>query len=137
MKRVILGLVVVAVIAVIGYKLICKKAEPQPSATRSAASVQGKSAFYLFHDPSDQDEGCRRIYAFADRAEREFSSRLEVKRPDVKSEKSVVDKYKVRVLPTILIVSPAGTVEERFEGEDKETVARLEQAFSRLKGSAQ
>lgn len=137
MKRVILGLVVVAVIAVIGYKLMGKKAEPQSSATKSAASVQGKSAFYLFHDPSDQDEGCRRIYAFADRAEREFSSRLEVKRPDVKSEKGVVDKYQVRVLPTILIVSPAGTVEERFEGEDKETVARLEQAFSRLKGSAQ
>ncbi len=133
MKRVILGLVVVAVIAVIGYKLMGKKPEPQPIAATSAASVQGKSAFYLFHDPSDQDEGCRRIYAFADRAEREFSSRLEVKRPDVKSEKSVVDKYQVRVLPTILIVSSAGAIEGRFEGEDKETVARIEEAFSRLK----
>ena len=133
MKRVILGLVVVAVIAVIGYKLMGKKPEPQPIAATSPASVQGKPAFYLFHDPSDQDEGCRRIYAFADRAEREFSSRLEVKRPDVKSEKSVVDKYQVRVLPTILIVSSAGAIEGRFEGEDKETVARIEEAFSRLK----
>lgn len=137
MKRVILGLVIVAVVAVIGYKLMGKKPEPQPIAATSSASAQGKSAFILFHDPSDQDEGCRRIYAFADRAEREFSSRLEVKRPDVKSEKSIVDKYQVKVLPTILIVSPAGTVEERFEGEGKETVAKLEQAFSRLKGSAQ
>ena len=59
----------------------------QPIAATSSPSVQGKSAFYLFHDPSDQDEGCRRIYAFADRAEREFSSRLEVKRPDVKERK--------------------------------------------------
>lgn len=133
MKRVILGLVVVAVIAVIAYRLMGKKPEPQPIAATSSASVQGKSAFFLFHDPSDQDEGCRRIYAFADRAEREFSSRLEVKRPDVKNEKSIVDKYQVRVLPTILIVSPAGTIEGRFEGEDKETVARLEEAFSRLK----
>lgn len=133
MKRVILGLVIVAVVAVIGYKLMGKKPEPQPIAATSSPSVQGKSAFYLFHDPSDQDEGCRRIYAFADRAEREFSSRLEVKRPDVKSEKSIVDKYQVRVLPTILIVSPAGAIEGRFEGEDKETVARIEEAFSRLK----
>lgn len=133
MKRVILGLAVVAVAAVIGYKLMDKKPEPQPIAATSPASAQGKSTFYLFHDPSDQDEGCQRIYAFADRAEREFSGRLEVKRPDVKSEKSVVDKYQVRVLPTILIVSPAGAVEGRFEGEDKETVTRIEEAFSRLK----
>ncbi len=133
MKRVILGLVVVAVIAVIGYKLMGNKPEPQPIPATSSASVQGKSAFYLFHDPTDQDEGCRRIYAFADRAERELADRLEVKRPDVKNEKGMVDKYQVRVLPTILIVSSAGAIEGRFEGEDKETIARIEEAFSRLK----
>lgn len=133
MKRVILALVIVAVAGIIGYKLVGKK-EELPLATATApASVQGKPVFYLFHDPGDQDEGCRRIYAFADRAERELAGRVEVKRPDVKSEKSVVDKYQVRVLPTILIVSPAGAVEGRFEGEDKGTVARIEEAFSRLK----
>lgn len=36
----------------------------------------------LFHDPSDQDAGCRRIYAFADQAERELSGKIEVRRPD-------------------------------------------------------
>jgi thioredoxin-like negative regulator of GroEL len=133
MKRVILGLVLVAVGAVIGYKLVGQKQTPQPVTTTSSATAQAKLIFFLFHDPSDQDEGCRRIYAFADRAERELTGRVEVKRPDVKSEKSIVDKYQIRVLPTILVVSPAGAIEGRFEGEDKETVARIEQAFSQLK----
>lgn len=133
MKRVILGLVFVAVAAVIGYKLVGQKQTPQLVTTPSSATAQAKPIFFLFHDPSDQDEGCRRIYAFADRAERELTGRVEVKRPDVKSEKSIVDQYQVRVLPTILIVSPTGAVEGRFEGEDKETVARIEQAFSQLR----
>jgi thioredoxin-like negative regulator of GroEL len=133
MKRVILGLVIVAVAAVVGYKLVGKQQEPQPVTTIPPASAPAKPVFFLFHDPSDQDEGCRRIYAFADRAERELAGRVEVKRPDVKSEKSLVDKYQVRVLPTILIVSSAGAIEGRFEGEDKETVTHIEEAFSRLK----
>lgn len=133
MKRVILGLVIVAVAAVIGYKLITKKPEAPTLTASSTQTTQGKPVFYLFHDPSDQDEGCQRIYAFADRAERELAGRVEVKRPDVKNEKSVVDKYQVRVLPTILVVSSTGAIEGRFEGEDKETVTRIEAAFTRLK----
>lgn len=38
-------------------------------------------------------------------------------RPDVKAETALVEKYKVKVLPTIVITSPAGTEQERFEGE--------------------
>jgi len=135
MKRAILALVVLAAAAVIGYKLYSEK-PPAPSApVASSTAAPGRSAFYLFHDPSDQDEGCRRIYAYADRAERELTGRVEVKRPDVRSEKSVVERYQVRVLPTILIVAPDGKVEGRFEGEDEGTVARLDEAFNRLRES--
>ena len=139
MKKAILVLVIVAVAAVIGFKLVGRKSvpQPQPTSVGSQASTSGKPVFYLFHDPSDQDAGCRRIYAFADRAESELAGKVEVKRPDVEREKTLVDEYQVRVLPTILLVSPTGSVEERFEGEDKATAARIEQALDRLKGSAQ
>ena len=138
MKRAILVLVIVAVAAVIAYKLVVRKSGPQPQpAPASQASNSGKPVFYLFHDPSDQDAGCRRIYAFADRAESELAGKVDVKRPDVDREKTLVDQYQVRVLPTILLVSPTGSVEERFEGEDKATAARIEQALDRLKVTAQ
>lgn len=139
MKKAILILVIVAVAAVIVFKLVGRKPEPQPQPAPvvSQASTNGKPVFYLFHDPSDQDAGCRRIYAFADRCETELAGKVEVKRPDIEREKTLVEQYQVRVLPTILLVSPTGSVEERFEGEDKATAARIEQALDRLKVTAQ
>ena len=139
MKKVILILVILAVSAVIVYKLVGRKSDPQPKPASASLqdSPSGKPVFYLFHDPSDQDAGCRRIYAFADRCETELAGKVEVKRPDVEREKTLVEQYQVRVLPTILLVSPTGSVEERFEGEDKATAARIEQALDRLKVTAQ
>jgi thioredoxin-like negative regulator of GroEL len=144
MKRVILVVVVVAVAAFIAVKLISRtrlETQPQPVAqtttnppSSNQTSAQSRPIFYLFHDPSDQDEECRRIYAFANRAERELGGRVDVRRPDVERDRTVVEQYQVRVLPTILLVSANGTVEERFEGEDKETVTRIEQTLARLKG---
>ena len=142
MKKLILVLVVVAVVAIIAYKLIGNRApsgktNPVSPTTSSRdatpAKTQAVATFYLFHNPQDQDEECRQIYSFADRAERELAGRFEVKRPDVKAEKTLVDKYQVRVLPTILIVSPTGEVQERFEGEGEQVTSRIEKVFARLK----
>lgn len=146
MKKAILVLVVLAVAGILAYKFI---GSSQPNVTEQSqtatitpnsntlstnpATQQTKSTFYLFHDPSDQDEGCRVIYAFADRAESELASRVEVKRPDVKADKATMDKFKVRVLPTILLVAPDGQVTERFEGEDGKTIKQLGEMIARLK----
>lgn len=145
MKRAVLILVVAAVVAVIAYKLTTggrEQTPPQaapPAAAASPASAQttaqSKATFYLFHDPSDQDAGCRLIYAFADRAERELGDRVEVRRPDVEREKGVVEQYQVKVLPTIVIVSPEGKVEGRFEGEEGETAEQINQALTKLKNA--
>jgi thioredoxin-like negative regulator of GroEL len=141
MKRIVLVLIIVAVVAAVTVKLASRKQQSQQPSTAvtapSSASMKGKPILYLFHDPSDQDAGCRRIYAFADRAERELADKVEVRRPDVKREKNVVEQFQVRVLPTILLVSPNGAVEERFEGEDNQTAERIDQALGRLKGTPQ
>lgn len=137
MKRLILALVIAAVAGIVIWKTMNRPpsapATTTTAATNTAATASGRPAFYLFRDPSDEDEGCRRIYAFADRAERELAGKIDVKRPDVKSEKSIVDRYQVRVLPTILVVGADGAVKERFEGEDKSTAASIEQALAKLK----
>ena len=141
MKRVILVLIIVAVAAVVTVKLTSKRQQPQPQpasvTTPSPASIQSKPILYLFHDPSDQDAGCRRIYAYVDRAESELAGKVEVRRPDVEREKKTLEQFQVRVLPTLLLVSPTGAVEERFEGEESQTAARIEQAIERLKGTLQ
>lgn len=142
MKKAILTLVIIAVVAIIAYKLIdsrqpsgvTKPASPESSSqVATPVKAQAVATFYLFHNPQDQDEECRQIYSFADRAERELAGRFEVKRPDVKTEKTLVDKFQVRVLPTILIVSPGGEVQERFEGEGEQVASRIENVLTRLK----
>lgn len=144
MKKLILVLVVLVVVAIVTYKLMGNK--PPSDQTNTAASssqnvtptkAQAVATFFLFHNPQDQDEECRQIYSFADRAERELVGRFEVRRPDVKAEKALVDKFQVRVLPTILIVSPTGEVQERFEGEGEQVASRIENAFTRLKETKQ
>lgn len=141
MKKAILALVIIAVIAIVAYKFIGngQQMADQKNATVVSTpatiniAAQNKPIFYLFHDPSDQDAGCRRIYAFADQAENELSARVEVKRPDIKTEKAIVDKYQVRVLPTILLVAPDGQVTMRFEGEDGDTIKRLSGLMAQFK----
>lgn len=151
MKNAILALVVLAVVGIVAYKLMSGRAEPQPAPAAppvAAAPAQpappaatqpaaGRPTVYLFHDPSDQDAGCRRVYAYADRAEKELAGKVDVQRPDVERDKTVVEKFNVKVLPTVLYVSATGEVLERCEGEDKETFAKLDQGFEKLKTSVQ
>ena len=151
MKNAILALVILAVVAIVAFKVISGRSQPQPTPAPAAAasapvsapptapapSAQGKLVLYLFRDASDNDAGCQRIYAYADRAEKDFAGKVDVRRPDVEREKATAEQFHVKVLPTILLVSPNGEVQERFEGEDRETVAKLDQAFDRLKTALQ
>ena len=140
MKRAILILVIVAVVAVVAVKLVSRRqaqVSPAPPASTSSPTAQNNPTLYLFRDPSDNDAGCRRIYEYADRAERELAGRVDVRRPDVEREKNILTQYQVRVLPTILLVASTGEVQERFEGEGSATAQRIEQTLERLKGTAQ
>ena len=143
MKNAILVVVVLAVVAIVAFKVMSGREEPKPApasataastpASAAAPSVQAKPVLYLFRDASDNDAGCQRIYAYADRAEKDFAGKIDVRRPDVERDKATAERFNVKVLPTILLVSPTGEIQERFEGEDGDTVAKLDQAFERLK----
>lgn len=147
MKKAILVLVVLAVAGILAYKFIGSDyqtnetkssvantvATAASSPATNAQTTEAQKIFYLFHNPKDQDEECREIYAYADRAERELAGRVVVKRPDVKTETALVEKYKVKVLPTILIASSDGAEQERFEGEGEKVSTGVENAIARLK----
>lgn len=142
MKKFILALVILAVAAIFAYKFVGSRtdttnanvavvtASPQ---TNTQPATDARKVLYLFHDPSDQDSGCRAIYAFADDAEKNLLGKVKVERPDVKKEKALIDKYKVKVLPTILIASADGTEQERFEGEGPQVSSRIKDALAKLK----
>lgn len=146
MKKVILVVVVLAVIGILAYKFIgdrnrvtntnvavTNSVPASAPATNTQATTDDQRVFYLFHNPKDQDEECRTIYAFADDVERDLSGRVKVLRPDVKAETALVEKYKVKVLPTILITSPDGTEQDRFEGEGEKVSAGIKDAIAKLK----
>ena len=142
MKKAILAIVILAVAGILAYKFLGNKTEPTntnvavvtaspPTNTQPATDAQ--KVLYLFHDPRDQDEGCKAIYAFADDAEKNLPGKVKVMRPDVKKETDLKDKYKVKVLPTIVIASADGTEEQRFEGEGPQVSSKIKDALAKLK----
>jgi hypothetical protein len=80
MKKGILIVVILSVAGILAYKFVGNKT---PAANTNVAVVtasppantqpanDAQKVLYLFHDPRDQDEGCRAIYAFADSAEKD------------------------------------------------------------------
>lgn len=142
MKKGLLVIVILAVVGILAYKFIGNKtsstntnvavvaASPQ---TDTQPATDAQKVLYLFHDPRDQDEGCRAIYAFADFAEKDLQGKVKVMRPDVKKETDLKDKYKVKVLPTIIIASSNGTEEQRFEGEGPQVSSKIKDALDKLK----
>lgn len=147
MKKAILIIVVLAVVGVLAYKFVGDRTPATNTnsvvatnsttapAVNTQTAAEPQKVFYLFHNPKDQDEECRTIYAFADDVERDLSGRVKVLRPDVKAETALVEKYKVKVLPTILITSPDGTEQQRFEGEGEKVSGGIKDAIAKLRES--
>ena len=126
----ILILTVLAVAAVFYLKTL----QPRRIASTAPVEVQTKkSTIYLFHNPKDQDDECRKIYAFADQAEKELYGSVIVRRPDIEREPALLDRYSVHVLPTILILSPDGKEQARFQGEGDTVAEALKKALEKLK----
>ena len=84
MKKAILIIVILAVVGVLAYKFLGNKAPgantnvvatatPQ---TNTPPATDEQKVLYLFHDPRDQDEGCKAIYAFADSAEKDLKEKV-------------------------------------------------------------
>lgn len=128
----IISLTLLALTAVLYLKTLQPRPISSPSSSVSS-HITTKSTLYLFHDPKDQDEECRRIYELADKAERELSDRLTVRRPDILRESALLNRYSVQVLPTILILSPDGKEKARFEGEGDSVASAVSNEFEKLK----
>lgn len=148
MKKAILIIVILAVVGVLAYKFLgdttlstnttavvanTSSAPPSAPAANTQAAAEPQKVFYLFHNPKDQDPECAEIYAYADNVERDMPGRVKVLRPDVKAETALVEKYKIKVLPTILITAPDGTEQERFEGEGEKVSSGIKNAVAKLK----
>ena len=133
--RVRILIILVTIVAILGVLYFKTIQQPQAisAPTRPSERSTQKATLYLFHNPKDQDEECREIYAFADRAEKELADKLIVKRPDPKVDEVLLKRYSIRVLPTILIASTQGDELERFEGEGEVVSSNLHQMMERWK----
>ena len=128
-----LSVILILTVLAVASVLYLKTLNPPRTYRDSEQTSTKKLTFFLFHNPKDHDEECRKIYAFADRAEKELTNRVIVRRPDIDRERALLTQYSVRVLPTILIVSPLGIEQARFEGEGELVEAALQKAIENWK----
>lgn len=134
------GLVVLAVVGVLVAKRFVQGA---PSAgvgtdaamTAKVADTAGNApTAYLFFNGKDQDSGCQALYGLFDQEAKALPPEVKIVRVDVNSgDDTLIDRYQVRVLPTVLLVDAKGEVKERIAGEGTEVEARLRTVLARAR----
>ncbi|MCI0612111.1 hypothetical protein L0244_03895 [bacterium] len=130
-KRPLIVILTILAVAVVVYLKSVRSGNVAPPV--SMQTISHERILYLFHNPKDQDEECRRIYAAVEHAEHELTKKAIVKRPDLERDQLFLKKYSIRVLPTILITSSQGEEEERFEGEGESVESAFNRSVARLK----
>ncbi len=118
-----IGVVAVAVVAVLAYKGL----QPRAAAPSAAASP----TLIMVADPAEADSkcGCGEII----RAVRAAAAKgVAVRESAPGSDPSLEKKYGISVTPTVLLLDRAGAVTTRFEGEDGATLSSLHAALDRL-----
>lgn len=119
-----LGAVLLAVVAIIGYKTYLRS--PSPDATSSVPRV------LLVTDLSEADsagDGCSQIIHLV-RATGERGIAVQELEPG--SSSPLLARYHVLTFPTVLILDRSGQVVTRFEGESRETVEAVRAGLAQL-----
>jgi hypothetical protein len=126
MKAKWIGLVAVAAIAVV---IIASKARVGQETPTAAAPPR----VILVADLSEADEegdACAEIIQ-AVRTVRKRGVSVQEFNPDSKS--LLIARYRVLMIPTVLILDEKGEVVSRYEGEDRQTLTALRSSLEQLK----
>ena len=126
MKTKLIGLLVMlaAVGGVVAYKVIAKSDD---RAAASPANTTGAPRVLLFADLAEADEdcGCGKII----RAVRGVAAKGIATR---ENDDELGRKYKVTTNPTVVILDRDGREQGRYEGESKDTIAKLSADLDKL-----
>ena len=126
----ILGAMTAAVAGVLSIKHF--RRPDDVSLNRGPAQQVPRPGLYLFFDDRDHDAGCEGVYAAFEKAKAGLPAGFESARFDIQREPARAENLGVRMLPTILLIRPDGTVAARIEGEGDEVYGKLRELISRL-----
>ncbi|NIA02600.1 MAG: hypothetical protein GWO88_00055 [Planctomycetia bacterium] len=100
----------------------------QATATRSA-QITGP-AVILFR--GDNSASCRAIHRLVDEAELQYGNRVYFTQLDWSPDDPLIERYKVRFLPTVVLIDYNGKEVGRIIGESSAVQARLKATLARL-----
>lgn len=129
MKTKIIGLLVI--LAAVGGVVAYKVAAQNPDSTAAAPTNAASPRVLLFADLSEADDdcGCGRII----RSVREVATRGVATR---ENDDELGRKYKVTTNTTVVILDGEGREEARYEGESKDTVAKIRAHLDKLQAGS-
>ena len=121
-----LGLVVLLAGGVVAFK------QSERSPVASAAMSEGRPQILLLTDMSEAggEDNCAKIIKAVQMAG-ERSVRVTILEPGASS--PLLERYRVLVSPTVLVLAPDGEVVARFEGESSATVAAIEARLAQVR----
>lgn len=126
LKNVGLWLLIIIIGAPIGWKMWQKSSG---TSEQVAAQVEGP-AVILFK--GDYSADCRAIYKIVNDAELKYGDNINFIQTDWTDDNSLIKKYQIRFLPTVIFVGQNNTEVKRIVGEGPAIEQKLEQTLGQV-----
>ena len=117
-------------VLIIGTVFIFKAWLPDTQQPTSNTTQVTWPAVILFR--GDNSPSCQVIHRLVDEAEQRYSGQITFRQVDWSPDNPLIERYKVRFLPTVLLIGHNGKELDRIIGESPAVQARLKDALTQL-----
>ena len=117
-------------VPIISAIFILKTQTADPQRVASTPAQVSIPAVILFR--GDNSPSCQIIHQLVSEAEQRYSSQITFRQFDWSPDNPLIEKYKVRFLPTVLLIDEKGKEVARTVGESPAVQAKLKNRLARL-----
>lgn len=129
LKRIAPGLLVLIVaVSLFGWKAW----QGQKETTRDAVAVTPIKGPAVILFRGDNSAGCRAIHQLVEQAGARYGQTIQFAQLDWSSDNPLIEKYKIRFLPTVVFIDQHDKVVGRITGESPAVQQQLGQTFAQL-----
>ncbi len=117
-------------VLIVGAIFVVKTRIVDPQQTTSTRAQVSGPAVILFR--GDNSPSCQVIHQLVTEAEQRYGSQITFRQLDWSPDNPLIEQYKVRFLPTVLLVDREGKELTRSVGENPAVQAKLKNILARL-----